>query len=159
VGYEYKRFRSISSNCVRHGKCLVMSRILPTQARHKHWFQCPVLSQSTHQEAARVNPAPTNHGLPVTQQPSIFRESKLTPCSLNIHTEHHYHAMSEKKGNHIIGNEALYNPLNPPNRALTIERKKKARETTRSNAYTEGKKKRGENKINKTEVGKTGRNV
>ena len=39
VGYEYKRFRSICSNHVRHGKCLVMSRNLPAQARHKNWLK------------------------------------------------------------------------------------------------------------------------
>ena len=46
VGYEYKRFRSICSNHVRHGKCLVMSRNLPAQARHKILVEVPVLSQT-----------------------------------------------------------------------------------------------------------------
>lgn len=135
VGYEYKRFHSISSNHVRHGKCLVKPGSLPIQAWHKHWLK--YLSQSTHQKAARVDPAPTNHRL--IQQPSIFRDS--TSYSRLASKQHH--AVSEKKGNHKIGTEAHYNPLNPPNQALTIERKKKPTKPRDSIPKLKGKKRGG----------------
>lgn len=91
-----------------------MSRSLLTQARHKHWFQFPVLSQSTRQKAARVNLTPTNHGLIYSySNHHPFFAIQLTPYSRTTSRQHH--AMSEKKGNHIIGTEACYNPLNPSN--------------------------------------------